>query len=702
MLNTSIEYLKGVGSAKAEVLKKELGVFSCIQLLQHYPFRYVDKTKFHKIKDVKDENDYVQIKGILRRVDSIGEGRKRRMKGVFRDETGMLELTWFKGLSWVQNLQVGMEYIVYGKPTLFKGKVSLVHPDMVLFTEVKKANASTLEPVYPTTDKLRNKRLDSKGMLVIMKNVFIKLHPQRHLVPESLPDYLLEKLRLPGRYAAWMGIHFPRDKQQRDLAQKRIKFEEFFFLQLRMLQTKHQKKIGIRGFIFNKIGHYFNTFYQNNLQFELTNAQKRVIKEIRADIATGHQMNRLLQGDVGSGKTIVGFMCLLIAIDNGFQTALMAPTEILAQQHYVSIQEMAEGLGLNIGLLTGTVKGKRRKVLLEKLEAGEIDLLIGTHALIEAPVVFKNLGFVIVDEQHRFGVVQRAKMWRKNPTNPPHILVMTATPIPRTLAMTAYGDLDVSVIDEMPPGRKPINTYHKFESQRLWTFGQMKREIAKGHQVYIVYPLIEESEYEGLSEVKDLMEGYATIEREFPKPQYQVSIVHGRQKPAAKKAEMDRFARGETQILMATTVIEVGVNVPNASIMIIENAERFGLAQLHQLRGRVGRGGGDAYCILMTGFKLSSDGRIRMQTMVETTDGFKISEADLKLRGPGNIEGTQQSGVLNLKLANIIQDAAILRAARGIAQEILAEDPLLKAPKNAPLLRQVQLSQKKHGFGQIS
>ncbi|BDS14984.1 ATP-dependent DNA helicase RecG [Aureispira anguillae] len=702
MLNTSIEYLKGVGSAKADVLKKELGVFSYLQLLQHYPFRYVDKTKFHKVKDIKEEGDYVQVKGILRRIDSIGDGRKRRMTGVFRDDTGMLELTWFKGLSWVQNLQVGMEYIVYGKPTIYKGKVSIVHPDITLLTEVKKANASTLEPVYPTTDKLRNKRLDSKGMATVMKNLFIKIHPQRHLIPESLPDYLLESLRFPGRYATWMGIHFPRNKAQRETAQKRIKFEEFFFLQLRMLQTKHQKKIGIRGFIFPRIGAYFNAFYQNNLKFELTNAQKRVIKEIRADIATGQQMNRLLQGDVGSGKTIVGFMCILIAIDNGFQAALMAPTEILAQQHYQSILEMAEGLGITIGLLTGTVKGKKRKLVLEQLEAGEIDLLIGTHALIEDPVKFKNLGFVIVDEQHRFGVVQRSKMWRKNKTNPPHILVMTATPIPRTLAMTAYGDLDVSVIDEMPPGRKPINTFHKFESQRLWTFGQMKREIAKGHQVYIVYPLIEESEYEGLSEVKDLMEGYATIEREFPKPQYQISVVHGRQKPADKEAEMQRFARGETQILMATTVIEVGVNVPNASIMVIENAERFGLAQLHQLRGRVGRGGGDAYCILMTGFKLSSDGRFRMQTMVETTDGFKISEADLKLRGPGNIEGTQQSGVLNLKLADIVQDGDILRAARAMAKEILEEDPLLQAPKNARLLRQLQLSQRKHGFGQIS
>lgn len=702
MLNTSIEYLKGVGSAKADVLKKELGIFTYLQLLQHYPFRYVDKTKFHKIKDVKNEGDYVQIKGILRRIDSIGDGRKRRMTGVFRDDTGMLELTWFKGLSWVQNLQVGMEYIVYGKPSIYKGKISIVHPDISLLTEAKKANASTLDPVYPTTDKLRNKRLDTKGLANIMKNVFIKIHPQRHLIPESLPDYLLESLRLPSRYTTWIGIHFPRNKAQQELAQKRIKFEEFFFLQLRMLQTKHKKKIGIKGFIFSKIGPQFNNFYQNNLKFDLTNAQKRVIKEIRADIATGRQMNRLLQGDVGSGKTIVGFMSLLIAIDNGFQAALMAPTEILAQQHYQSILEMAEGLDLTIGILTGTVKGKRRKIILEQLQNGEIDLVIGTHALIEAPVQFKNLGFVIVDEQHRFGVVQRSKMWRKNEVNPPHILVMTATPIPRTLAMTAYGDLDVSVIDEMPPGRKPINTFHKFESQRLWTFGQMKREIAKGHQVYIVYPLIEESEYEGLSEVKDLMEGYATIEREFPKPQYQISIVHGRQKPADKEAEMQRFARGETQILMATTVIEVGVNVPNASVMVIENAERFGLAQLHQLRGRVGRGGGDAYCILMTGFKLSSDGRFRMQTMVETTDGFKISEADLKLRGPGNIEGTQQSGVLNLKLANIVQDGDILRAARSVAQEILAEDPLLEQEKNVVLLKQLQLSQNKHGFGQIS
>jgi ATP-dependent DNA helicase RecG len=702
MLNTSIVYLKGVGTVKADILKKELGIFTYAQLIQHYPFRYVDKTKFHKIKDVTDESEYVQLKGILRRIDTIGEGRKRRMSGVFRDDTGMMELTWFSGLSWVQNLQVGMEYIVYGKPTIFKGKISIVHPEITALTEAKKTNPSTLDPVYHTTDKLKNKRLDTKGFAAVMKSLFMKIHSQRHLIPESLPNYLLERLSLPPRYAAWMGIHFPRNKAQRDAAKRRIKFEEFFFLQLRMLRLKGQKKTGIRGFIFNKIGDYFNNFYNNNLEFELTGAQKRVIKEIRYDFAMGAQMNRLLQGDVGSGKTIVAFMCMLIALDNGFQTAIMAPTEILAQQHYISIQEMANGLGLTIGILTGTVKGKKRKILLEQLAAGEIDLLIGTHALIEAPVIFKNIGLVVVDEQHRFGVVQRSKMWRKNIVHPPHILVMTATPIPRTLAMTAYGDLDVSVIDEMPPGRKPINTYHKFESQRLWTFGQMKREIEKGHQVYIVYPLIEESEYEGLSEVKDLMEGYSVMEREFPKPQYQISVVHGRQKPKDKQAEMARFARGETQILMATTVIEVGVNVPNASIMVIENAERFGLAQLHQLRGRVGRGGGDAYCILMTGFKLSSNGRIRMQTMVETTDGFKISEADLKLRGPGNIEGTQQSGDLNFKLANIIEDVDILHSARQIAIEVLTDDPNLQKPENKPLLQQLLLTRKTHGFGRIS
>lgn len=702
LLNKSIEYLKGVGAAKADLLKKELGIFSYAQLLQHYPYRYVDKTQFHKVTDIKEEGEYVQVKGILRRINVVGEGHKRRMTGLFRDDTGTLELTWFKGLSWVQNLPIGTPYIVYGKPSIYNGNVSIVHPEMTSLAEAKKQKAPSLEPLYPTTEKLRQRRLDSRTLAALMRTLFKQLHPQRDTIPETIPEYLLEALRLPTRYQAWLGIHFPRSKEQRDAAQRRIKFEEFFYLQLRMLHTKERRKLGIKGFIFPRIGDHFNTFYQNNLKFELTGAQKRVIKEIRADLATGHQMNRLLQGDVGSGKTVVGFMCLLIAIDNGFQAALMAPTEILAQQHYQSLQEMAQGLGLTLDILTGTVKGKRRKVLLERLAAGEIDLLIGTHALIEAPVVFKQLGFVIVDEQHRFGVVQRAKMWRKNPTHPPHVLVMTATPIPRTLAMTAYGDLDVSVIDEMPPGRKPINTYHKYESQRLWTLGRIRDEIAKGHQVYVVYPLIEESGSETLAGVKDLMVGYETMEREFPKPQYQISVVHGRQKPADKEAEMQRFAKGETQILMATTVIEVGVNVPNASVIVIENAERFGLAQLHQLRGRVGRGGGDAYCILMTDFKLSSAGRTRMQTMVETTDGFRISEADMKLRGPGNIEGTQQSGTLNLNLASIVDDGDILRAARSIATEVLDEDPTLALPKNKALQEQLLRTQRKYGFGQIS
>ncbi|MCP4438724.1 MAG: ATP-dependent DNA helicase RecG [Aureispira sp.] len=702
MLNNSIEYLKGVGTKKADMLGKELGIFTVGQLLQHYPFRYVDKTKFHKIRDIKDDSEYVQIRGILRRMDSYGEGRKRRLVAAFRDDSGMMELVWFKGLNWIQNLQVGAEYIVYGKPSVFNKKLSIVHPEIEPVTTANTDAAATLAAVYRSTEKLNAKYLDTKGLAKLIRNVFVKIHPNRASFPETLPLDLVEKLRFPSRYEAFVHVHFPKNLGQLKAAQNRLKFEEFFFMQLRILQGKQLKKIGVRGFVFPTIGEHFNNFYQNNLEFELTGAQKRVIKEIRKDLAVGQQMNRMLQGDVGSGKTIVAFMTMLIALDNGFQAALMAPTEILAQQHLQSVTEMAEGLGLQIALLTGTVKGKKRKKLLEELANGDIDILIGTHALIEDNVAFKNLGIVIIDEQHRFGVVQRAKMWRKNDIAPPHILVMTATPIPRTLAMTVYGDLDVSVIDEMPPGRKPIKTFHKYETQRLWVFGQMKREIAKGHQVYVVYPLIEESEYEGLSEVKDLMEGYTEMEHEFPKPKYQISVVHGRQKPEAKDFEMQRFIDGTTHIMMATTVIEVGVNVPNASMMVIENAERFGLSQLHQLRGRVGRGGGDAYCVLLTSFKLSADGRFRMQTMVETTDGFKISEADLKLRGPGNIEGTQQSGVLNFKIADIVRDGAILKTARHIATEILEEDPKLELPKNKELKEYLLRTSKSHGFGRIS
>lgn len=702
MLDTSIEYLKGVGAQRAQTLQSELGIFNFMHLLQHYPFRYVDKTKFHRIADIQSEGDYVQIRGILRRLEEQGEGAKRRIVGTFRDESGVLELVWFKGLNWVKDLETGAEYIIYGKPTIFNQRVSMVHPEMELATKNNTENANSLEPVYGSTDKLKNKGLDTRGIGRLMRTLFEKLHPQRQSVTETLSADIIEKLRFPSRYEAYVGVHFPKTEQQLKLATRRLKFEEFFFLQLKMLQTKGGRKRGTRGIVFDKIGDYVNTFYKTGLKFDLTNAQKRVLREIRKDMGNGQQMNRLLQGDVGSGKTVVGFMSMLMALDNGKQATLIAPTEILAQQHFQSICEMAAPLGINVSLLTGSVKGKTRKGILHLLETGDIHILIGTHAVLEEKVKFKELGLAIIDEQHRFGVVQRAKMWQKNDVAPPHILVMTATPIPRTLAMTVYGDLDVSVIDEMPPGRKPIQTFHKFESQRLWTFGLMKREIAAGRQVYVVYPLIEESESETLADIKNLMEGVEALEREFPKPQYQISIVHGRQDPDEKHFEMHRFLRNETQIMVATTVIEVGVNVPNATVMVIENAERFGLAQLHQLRGRVGRGGGDSYCILMTGFKLSQDGRFRMAKMCETTDGFKISEADLELRGPGNIEGTQQSGVLNFKIADIIKDAKLLQESRLIAEAVLDEDPALELPKNAVLKRTLLDSEKKFGYGKIS
>lgn len=702
MLDTSIEYLKGVGAQRAQTLQSELGIFNFMHLLQHYPFRYVDKTKFHRIADIQSEGDYVQIRGVLRRLEEQGEGAKRRIVGTFRDESGVLELVWFKGLNWVKDLETGAEYIIYGKPTIFNQRVSMVHPEMELATKNNTENANSLEPVYGSTDKLKNKGLDTRGIGRLMRTLFEKLHPQRQLVTETLSAEIIEKLRFPSRYEAYVGVHFPKTEQQLKLATRRLKFEEFFFLQLKMLQTKGGRKRGTRGIVFDKIGDYVNTFYKTGLKFDLTNAQKRVLREIRKDMGNGQQMNRLLQGDVGSGKTVVGFMSMLMALDNGKQATLIAPTEILAQQHFQSICEMAAPLDINVSLLTGSVKGKTRKGILHLLETGDIHILIGTHAVLEEKVKFKELGLAIIDEQHRFGVVQRAKMWQKNDVAPPHILVMTATPIPRTLAMTVYGDLDVSVIDEMPPGRKPIQTFHKFESQRLWTFGLMKREIAAGRQVYVVYPLIEESESETLADIKNLMEGVEALEREFPKPQYQISIVHGRQDPDEKHFEMHRFLRNETQIMVATTVIEVGVNVPNATVMVIENAERFGLAQLHQLRGRVGRGGGDSYCILMTGFKLSQDGRFRMAKMCETTDGFKISEADLELRGPGNIEGTQQSGVLNFKIADIIKDAKLLQESRLIAEAVLDEDPALELPKNAVLKRTLLDSEKKFGYGKIS
>lgn len=704
ILDTPIIYIRGLDSFRADLLKRELNIFTCGQLLQHYPFRYLDKTKFHKISSIKNGEDPVQLRGFLRKVVLRGDGRKRRLVAIFRDDTGIIELVWFKGIEWMQDiLRLGKEYVAYGQPNIFNGKASLIHPELELMNSNKGRKAGTLEPIYYTTDKLRAKRLDAKGIGKLMKSLFRSLHPRRSEIPETLSPFLINTFKFPSRWKAMLWVHFPINQDQQKAARNRLKFEELFFMQLRILRSKNQQKTGVRGFVFSKTGNYFNKFYHSSLKFELTGAQKRVLREIRRDMATGLQMNRLLQGDVGSGKTVVGFMTILIALDNAFQAAMIAPTEILARQHLESLREMATDLDIRIEILTGSTKTKERRLLLEDLAHGKINILLGTHALLEDRVVFKNIGLVIVDEQHRFGVAQRAKMWRKNKQGLPHILVMTATPIPRTLAMTVYGDLDVSVIDEMPPGRKPVQTFHKYENtHRLWVLGQMKREIAKGHQVYVVYPLIEDTGKETMADIKNLNEGYEVLSKEFPPPKYRISVVHGRQKPKDKEFEMQRFAKGETQIMIATTVIEVGVNVPTATLIIIENAERFGLAQLHQLRGRVGRGGGDAYCILMTSYKLSSEGRFRMKTMTETTDGFKISEADLKLRGPGNIEGTQQSGILNFKIADLTKDGHILKEARKVASQLLEDDPNLEKEENRFILRHLNESQARKGFGRIS
>ena len=687
-LDSNIEFLKGVGPQRAETLKSELGIFTCRDLLYHFPFRYVDRTKFHKIRDVHNEGETVQFRGILRRLETLGEGRAKRLVGSLRDETGMMELVWFQSIHWLEkSLQVGKEYVVYGRVNEFNGRFNITHPEMEESAAEGMAPARTFDPVYPSTDKLTQKGLDAKGIRKLTRTLLDGISPAE--MNETLPDYLLAQFRLVGKWSAISNIHFPENQGELDAATRRLKFEELLFLQLRILQLRTRRKDSIRGFVFEKIGDFFNNFYQDKLPFELTGAQKRVVKEIRGDLAIGKQMNRLVQGDVGSGKTVVALMTMLMALDNGrpsdgerYQACLMAPTEILAQQHFASLTELVGDIGVNVGFLSGSIKGKKREVILQKLAAGEIHILIGTHALIEDWVQFKNLGISIIDEQHRFGVEQRAKLWRKNPDGPPHVLVMTATPIPRTLAMTLYGDLDISVIDELPPGRKPIETKHFNEHHRLRVQGFMKEEIAKGRQVYVVYPMIEETEK---MDLQDLMSGFEALSRDFPPPQYHISIVHGKMKAADKEFEMQRFVRGETQIMVATTVIEVGVNIPNASVMVIENSERFGLSQLHQLRGRVGRGADQSYCLLVTSFKLSSDGRERIQTMVRTNDGFEISEVDLKLRGPGNIEGTQQSGMLRFLLADLARDGQILAAAREIATQILEKDPGLEAVEHGRL-----------------
>lgn len=676
-LESDISYLKGVGPKRAELLNKELSIFTVGDLLQQFPHRYIDKTQFHRINELREDSGEVQLKGTLRRLVTVGEGRKKRLTARFRDETGAIDLVWFSGVSWLEKqLEVGKPYVIYGRVNAFRDKLSIPHPEMEEAAAEQQKKAVAFAPVYPSTEKLNTKGLDARNRRRIMAGLFEKLNPQD--LAENLPPYLVQKFRFPSRYEALRIIHFPRSEAELQLARNRLKFEELFFLQLRLLQIRRRRD-AIKGYRFGTVGEYFMKFYEEKLPFELTHAQKRVLREIRRDLGRAVQMNRLLQGDVGSGKTIVGLMTMLLALDNGYQACLLAPTEILAQQHYQSISAYLEGMDVEVGFLSGSVKGKKRKALLQRLAAGEVHFLIGTHAILEDPVVFQNLGLAITDEQHRFGVAQRARLWRKASPCPPHILVMTATPIPRTLAMTLYGDLDVSVIDELPPGRKEIKTLHKNENNRMRVIGFMREEIAKGRQVYVVYPLIEESE---TLDLQNLQDGYEALQREFPPPDYQISIVHGRMKPDDKDYEMQRFVSGKTQIMVATTVIEVGVNVPNASVMVIENTERFGLSQLHQLRGRVGRGAEQSYCILMSSFKLSKESKERISTMVRTNNGFEIAEADLKLRGPGNIEGTQQSGILNFKIADLARDGRILQTAREVAARILDDDPQLERPEH--------------------
>ena len=678
ILDTKIEYLKGVGPKRADLLKKELSIFTFRDLLHYYPFRYIDKSKVYTISEINSDETYIQLKGKITSLQTLGERGTKRLVATFQDETGVIELIWFRGLKWLaSSVIIGNEYIVYGKPANYQNRFNIPHPEMDEVDNSLIENKITLEAVYSTTEQLSSRGLTSKGIHKIQKNLVAQI---QHQIQETLSVEILENQKLIDKETAVINVHTPANEHILQKARFRLKFEEFFYLQLKLLRQKVIKTKTIRGNIFKNVGANFNTFYSEKLPFELTEAQKRVIREIRKDIGSGNHMNRLLQGDVGSGKTVVALLCILIALDNGFQACLMAPTEILATQHYQNLKALLNGMNVNIELLTGSIKTAARKIIHEELENGELKILIGTHALIEDKVKFQNLGFVVIDEQHRFGVEQRAKLWKKGEQGiPPHVLVMTATPIPRTLAMTFYGDLDVSVIDELPPGRKAIKTIHRFDSSRLPVFGFMEEEIKKGRQIYIVYPLIKESEK---MDYKDLMDGYESITRRFPLPKYRVSIVHGQMKTAAKEFEMQRFVKGETQIMVATTVIEVGVDIPNASAMIIESAERFGLSQLHQLRGRVGRGAEQSYCVLMTGNKLSADGKLRMKTMVSTNDGFEIAEVDLKLRGPGDLQGTQQSGLLNLNIADLAKDGQILQLARATAIEILKEDPDLTLEKN--------------------
>ena len=692
MLSNDIKYLKGIGKVRAELLETELGIKTYEDLLNHFPFRYIDRTKFYQVKDVRNVNADIQLKGKISKLEETGTGRKKRLTATFYDDTGEIELVWFRNYAYfIKKLNTTDTYIVYGRPTLFNRKFNIAHPEIETIEERQKKSFLKLQPVYPSTEKLLKKGFNTRLWTQIMTALFNETGLN---FKESLPEYILQELKFLDKNQALFNIHFPQRLELLQKAQTRLKFEELFYLQLQLLQKNLQHKHKIKGHIFEKIGYYFNTFYNNVLPFKLTDAQKRVVKEIRADVRSGAQMNRLLQGDVGSGKTIVALLSMLMAIDNGYQASMIAPTEILAQQHYKGLKAYADQLGLNIKLLTGSTKKKERNEIAENLINGKLHILVGTHAILEEVVKFKNLGIAIIDEQHRFGVAQRAKMWRKN-TIPPHILVMTATPIPRTLALTHYGDLDISIIDELPPGRKPVQTIHRYRKDKLKVFEFIKREIAKGRQAYVVFPLIEESE---VMDYQNLTDNYEKIKQFFKGTGYQISMVHGKMKPDEKEAEMQKFKDNKTQIMVATTVIEVGVDVPNASIMLIESAERFGLSQLHQLRGRVGRGAEQSYCILMTDYKLSQEARIRIETMTSTNDGFKIAEVDLKLRGPGNILGTQQSGLMRFRIADIIKDAPLMRTARQYAYRILKDDMNLEKPEHQNLKFFLQKQIKETGF----
>ncbi|MRG48191.1 ATP-dependent DNA helicase RecG [Chitinophaga sp. SYP-B3965] len=697
ILSNPIEYLKGVGPQRGELLRKEIGLHTFRDLLEYYPFRYVDRTKVDKIAHLSGMEDFVQIRGRIVYMEVMGEKRSKRLVATLQDETGRIDLVWFQGWQWMEkSLRQNVVYLVFGRLTQFNSTLQMAHPEMDLVTEETATGKQHLEPVYYTTEKLKVKGLTAKAIGKLSKNLLEQLSLAE--IRENIPAPVLQVFRLMPRAQAFFKIHLPASEEEAKQAQRRLKFEELFLAQIRILRLKIRRHQQSHGFVFNAVGEVFNNFYNDHLPFPLTGAQKRVLKEIRKDTVTGRQMNRLLQGDVGSGKTMVALLSLLIAIDNGFQGCLMAPTEILAQQHYNGLSELLKDMPVKVALLTGNVKGKARKTILAETIEGTIHILIGTHALLENEVKFKHLGMAIVDEQHRFGVAQRARLWEKNNT-PPHILVMTATPIPRTLAMTVYGDLDVSIIDEMPPGRKPITTVHYTEFQRPRVMDFIKEEVQKGRQAYIVYPLIEES---ANMDYENVTKGYEEVKAFFPEPKYYISMVHGRLPQAQKETNMQRFVSGDTQIMVATTVIEVGVNVPNASVMVIESTERFGLSQLHQLRGRVGRGAEQSFCILMTGNKLGKDSQERVKVMVQTNDGFVISEKDMELRGPGDMEGTRQSGLLDLKLADIVQDRAILAAARECAEKILVEDPELELPENKPLSDYLATQRSKSAWSKIS